>query len=129
MFSAGVKQRLRAVHALVHEGGAEASRHAHDYAVEWSCATRELDEKGYSVDISLLKRCLGDVCRALWDADLNGLPFFSSRTPSVENLAVFLTGELRRALGAAARSISRSEIRIWEDEDAWASYAESWDAR
>ena len=129
MFRAGVKSRLRAVHALPREGGSEASPHAHDYVIEWSCATGALDEKGYSVDISELKRCLGEVCRALDGADLNALPFFSSRAPSVENVAVFVTSELRRLLGTAASGIGRSEITIWESEDAWASYEEPWGGR
>ena len=129
MFTAGVKHRLRAIHTLAAEGGAEASPHAHDYVVGWSCETRDLNAKGYSVDISLLKQCLGSLCRRLQDSDLNALPFFASRTPSVENLAVLLTGELRLCLGPAAADIARSELTIWEADEAWASYAESWDAR
>ncbi len=127
MFCAGVRHRLATVHALVSEGGSEASPHAHEYLVQWSCARPRLDEKGYSVDISLLKSCLAAVCASLEGSDLNSLPFFASRPPSVENLAVFLAGELRRALGASAAGITRCELTIWEADDAWASYAQDWD--
>ncbi len=126
MFSAGVKHGLRAIHRLAGAGAEEAVPHAHDYLVEWSCSAAELDEHGYAVDIALLKRCLHELCVRLQDADLNGLPFFAQRPPSVENLAVFAATELRRCLGEAAQRIARSEITIWEADDAWASYSQEW---
>jgi 6-pyruvoyltetrahydropterin/6-carboxytetrahydropterin synthase len=129
MFRAGVRNRLRAIHALPAEGGSEALPHSHDYVIEWSCATGALNEKGYAVDISALKRCLGQVCRAMEGADLNALPFFSARAPSLENLAVFVTAELRRLLGEGAAGIARSGLTIWESDDAWASYEEPWAGR
>jgi 6-pyruvoyl-tetrahydropterin synthase len=127
MFSAGVRRRFSAFHSLAAESGVEASPHAHDYAVFWTCSTEELSEKGYSVDISLLKRSLGSVCGGLEGSDLNRIPFFASRQPSVENLALYLTRELRAALGAAAAGITGSQVTVWEADDAWASYSESWD--
>jgi 6-pyruvoyltetrahydropterin/6-carboxytetrahydropterin synthase len=129
VFSAGIRDRLRAVHSLAGAGPDEAVSHAHDYVIGWSCATAQLDEHGYSVDIAHLKRCLADLCRRLQDTDLNGLPFFADRPPSVENLAVFAAAELRRSLGDAARRITRCEITVWETEDAWASYSEDWTDR
>ncbi len=129
MFRAGVSNRLRAVHALPAQGGSEASPHAHEYVIEWSCATGALDANGYSVDISELKRCLNEVCSALDGADLNALPCFAARAPSVENLAVFVTGELRRLLASAASGVERSVVTIRESDDAWASYEEPWGGR
>ena len=124
MFTVGVRHRVRAVHSLPAQGGDEALPHAHDYLVEWSCSARSLDARGYAVDISLLQRCLVELCGRLEGVDLNGLPFFASRPPSVENLAVFLAGELRDCFGSAA-AVEGSRITIWESDDAWASFADS----
>jgi 6-pyruvoyl-tetrahydropterin synthase len=122
MFEVGVRQRLRAVHSLPAQGGSEALPHGHDYVVEWSCRSRGLDEKGYAVDISLLQSCLSGLCRKLEGADLNSLPFFASRAPSLENLAVFLAQELRGPV--AGSRLAGSRITIWESADAWASLEE-----
>ena len=123
MFAVGVRHRLRAVHALQAQGGSEALPHAHDYRVEWSCGAPALDARGYAVDISLAQRCLAEICGRLEGADLNGLPFFASRPPSVENLAVYLAREMRACVAAEA-AVAGSKVTIWESEDAWASFAE-----
>jgi 6-pyruvoyltetrahydropterin/6-carboxytetrahydropterin synthase len=123
MFAAGVRDRLRAVHALASDS-AGATSHAHDYVIAWTCAAPALDDRGFAVDIAALATVLRDVCAALEGRDLNTLPFFASRQPSVENIAVFLSRELMAGLGSAGDPVVRSELTIWESPDAWATYVD-----
>ena len=125
MFGSGVRRSFTSIHSLPLEGGEEAEKHSHEYVADWQLWTAELDERGYSVDLNAVGQAVDAVTLLVNGVDLDGLAFFSRAAPSVENLARFLTGELKTRLADHAR-IKRSELRIWEADDAWASYVEEW---
>ena len=102
MFAAGVQGSFRCRHVLPLEGGQEAVPHAHDYTVAWECWTDRLDAKGYAADIARMRASLDELCRRMDGQFLDDLDFFRDRTQSVENLGIYMTGELRASLGAAA---------------------------
>jgi 6-pyruvoyl-tetrahydropterin synthase len=126
MFGAGAAASFHCRHSLPDAGPEEAVPHEHPYRVEWQCWTPGLDDHGYSVDISLLHSSLRRVTSELDGVYLNDLDFFSHRAPTVENVAVFLTARLKGLVAQESGRIELSELRIWEAEDAWASYREQW---
>ncbi|TVR89552.1 MAG: 6-carboxytetrahydropterin synthase [Spirochaetaceae bacterium] len=124
MFATGVKAELTARHFLPNESGPESSPHSHPYEVEWICTSAGLDASGYAVDISMMERVLTEVLGAIDNVLLNDLPYFSTRQPSLENLATYLHQGLGESARAAGASFATMEIKIWESPTAWASYRE-----
>ena len=127
MYSAGVRTRLSCTHSLPLEDEEERAPHSHDYVIDWQLWTDGLSQKGYAVDINRIRTSLDRLTADLEGKDLNRIGFFAGRQPSVENLALYMTRQLRDLLGEEATAISRSELKIWEAEDAWAGYVEQWD--
>lgn len=127
MYRVGVKGSFQARHFLTGDFGDETTPHTHEYTVDWMLATQELDENGFSLDISILEEVLEIVLRDLDERLLNDLEYFEFRQVSVENTAAFLNemlfGILEEREFPIARVVER-EIKIWESDTAWASYVE-----
>jgi len=126
VFSTGVSRPLRARHFLVGDFGDESVPHAHPYRIELVCSSDSLDANGFSTDIAVMESVLEAVLAEIDDVLLNDLPYFEHRQPSLENLALYLVEELRaRLTGRSAAPTQPLEIRIWENEHAWAGYREA----
>lgn len=126
MYRAGVSRSYTARHALRGDFGDESVPHSHPYVVEWMCETAHLDENGFSVNIAAVEAALEAVLGRIDDVLLNDLEYFRERQPSLENLATYLHRELSRELpehGQDLAAIRNSEVRIWESDTAWASFA------
>ena len=125
MFSAGVSRPLRARHYLVGDFGDESTPHSHPYRIELVSSTPSLDDNGFSTDIAAMEAVLEEVLGSIDDVLLNDLPWFAGRQPSLENLALYLVERLRDGLEARGAAPEEPlEIRIWENEHAWAGYRE-----
>jgi len=125
VFSTGVSRPLRARHALVGDFGDESVPHSHPYRVELICSSATLDPNGFSTDIAVMEEALEEVLGEIDDVMLNDLPFFADRQSSLENLTLYLVAELRSRLRARGTEPTEPlEIRIWENEFAWAGYRE-----
>lgn len=123
MFATGIRRELTVFHAMRGDFGAEAHPHFHPYEIEWIIRTSHVDANGFATDIAAMKELLGTLAEELSGTFLNELPFFARRQTSLENLAVYLHGELARRLPAHSPGERLSmEVRIWESSDAWASY-------
>lgn len=128
MFSSGVLRSLRARHYLVGDFGEESTPHSHPYRVELICRNRELDRNGFSTDIAAMEDVLDTVLAEIDDVLLNDIPYFADRQPSLEYLATYLTERIRAGLEAREAAPSEPlEIRIWENEGAWAGYCEAYE--
>ncbi len=129
MFCTGIKSSFTARHRLVGDFGDETLPHEHEYVVEWICTVHELDENGFGVNIDLLKEKLELVLSRLDHVLLNDLSFFQNTQTSIENTSRYIAGTLRGELekeNYPVSSIAQSEVRIWESDDAWASFKEEW---
>lgn len=118
MYRTGLSSRLRSRHYLPQASSREQKEHSHDYLVEVTVAGRELDGKGYLIDIDELKAALSVVLERYEGRCLNELPEFHVLPPSLENLSREVHDRLRDRLGNPSVSIS---VKIWEDQ-AWADY-------
>lgn len=123
MYTLMLKRSFIARHYLIGgDWGAENEVHSHPYRVEVRLSAEHLDQHGYLVDLEKLEGFL-DACVARYqDQVLNDLPEFTEINPSIEHFSkrffdVFM-------LRIKDYRFKRVEIRIWENEVAWASYRE-----
>jgi len=121
MYRLCFRRDFTARHFLVGgDWGAENAPHPHDYRLEWELSAEELDPHGYLVDLVEVERELGGVVERYRGALLNDLPEFAGRNPSLERFARAIW---ERVSGALRRD-AQSRVRLWENEEAWASYEE-----
>ena len=99
--------------------GAENLPHSHHFVLELRLHGSELDEHGYMVDIVDIERELQSLVAVYRDQMLNDLAPFAGLNPSIENFSRILCGALAgRVLAPTVRAF---EVRLWENEIAWAS--------
>lgn len=119
-----MQRTFSASHFLRGDFGEENLVHSHNYQVELRVLCPRLDENGFAADISLMEKVLETELARLDGTVLNKLDFFSSRQASLENLCVYLWKNVRSS-GVVPKDAAGLELRIWEHEHAWASYAAS----
>lgn len=116
-----VTREVIAQHYLtVPDPGPEGELHSHQFVLEVQFAGPSLDEYGYLVDIDAVNEILDDVEARYRDAVLNDLPEFEDLNPSVERFAENVADRIESAL--ADPNPTHLTVRIWEDEEAWASH-------
>ena len=123
MYTLALQRAFSARHYLIGgDWGPENDPHAHAYRVEVRLRARELDAHGYLVDLENLEQVL-DACVAIYrDRLLNDLPDFDRINPSIEHFAKRFCTCFLKEFGPHRFLVV--EIRIWENEMAWASYRE-----
>jgi 6-pyruvoyltetrahydropterin/6-carboxytetrahydropterin synthase len=111
--------------------GRENQLHSHHYKVEAIFAGDQLDQHAYLLDIAIVTQHLDRLVERYRDQTLNPLPEFEARNPSLELFARLFAEGLSRGLtpeGMTApvpgcRSLT---IKMWEHEQAWATYTLSY---
>ena len=117
-----VERSFVAQHFLtVPDPGPEGVPHSHQFTLELRFAGPELDEYGYLVDIDRVKAVLDDIEARYCDTLLNDLPAFEGLNPSVERFAAVIGDRVADALENPTPT--RLTVRLWEDEEAWASHS------
>ncbi len=99
----------------------EGEVHSHCFTVEVRFGGSALGEYGYLVDIDEVRGVLDELEERYRDVVLNDLPEFEGLNPSVEHFARLFGDRVTDAL--SDETPDRLEVRIWEDETAWASHA------
>ena len=121
MYKIGTNYTFEAEHKLPFEGGDESKRHGHDYKLEVIVSGSHLDEMGFLVDIVKLKEVVSEIISRYEGNYLNDMEEMHGKVPSLENLAYLIW---ESALpGIESLGVSLEEIRLWEDEFSWTSYA------
>ena len=100
--------------------GPENEWHSHHFEVEVLMEGESLNENGYLVDIVEVEDALRALVDRYRDATLNDLPEFEGLNPSIEHFSRIFCTSLRERLDTDGLDTT---VRIWEDEDAWASYS------
>ena len=123
MYQLGLGRAFEARHYLVGgDWGPENEPHAHAYRVEVRLATDELDRHGYIVDLEELEVLLDRIVARYRGRLLNDLPEFAGHNPSIEHFSRCFFDHLATGLGR--QRLTSMEVRLWENEDAWAAYRE-----
>jgi 6-pyruvoyltetrahydropterin/6-carboxytetrahydropterin synthase len=101
----------------------EGEVHSHHFEVELRFAGPELGEYGYLTNIVTVESVLDDLEERYRDALLNDLPEFEGLNPSVEHFARLFGDRVADRLDADGEDgPARMTVRIWEDDQAWASH-------
>jgi len=123
MYTTRVCRDLIAQHFLtVPNCGPENEWHSHHFEVEVIVRGKNLSEHGYVVDITVVEDLLDDIVDRYEDATLNDLPEFDGLNPSIEHFARIIHTRATNHLPTGR--LADITVRIWEDEEAWASYSQ-----
>jgi 6-pyruvoyltetrahydropterin/6-carboxytetrahydropterin synthase len=121
MYLVAVRREFVAQHFLFGgDWGSENELHSHHYRVEVSIEGPNLDEHGFLLDITKIDALINEKVAYLNDKNLNDLPEFTGLNPSMERLANYFCLFIIKTIGNPA--ISQVLVKIWEDENVWASY-------
>ncbi|MCS6801136.1 MAG: 6-carboxytetrahydropterin synthase [Chloroflexota bacterium] len=121
MYRLAVRRDFISQHFLIGgDWGPENAPHSHHYVLEARLEGEALDQHGYLVDIVAVESLLDRLISQYRDRMLNDLPEFEGRNPSLEHFARILCKALDDGLSSAA--LSAIEVRLWENENAWASF-------
>ena len=124
MYQLALGRAFEARHFLVGgDWGPENDPHAHAYRVEVRLEADELDPHGYIVDLEELEALLERIVARYRGRLLNDLPEFEGRNPSIEYFSRCIFDLLVEGLGS--ERFAAIEVRLWETEEAWAAYRES----
>lgn len=121
MYQLMVQRDFVAQHFLtVPNCGPENERHSHHFELEVLLEGQELTENGYLVDIVQVE-CILDVLTDRYrDTTLNDLSEFDGLNPSIEHFSRIICTSIENQI--ETERIDAITVKIWEDEDAWASY-------
>ena len=100
--------------------GDENRPHAHRYRLECRLEGAALDEHGYLVDLVDVEARLDEALERYRGRLLNDLEEFRGLNPSLEHFARILNDRL--TANRLDPRISASEVRLWENDAAWASH-------
>ena len=121
MYTIAVSRDFIARHYLIGgDWGAENHPHAHHYKLEIQISGPELDQHGYLVDIVDIEKVLDAQVAHYRDRLLNELPEFEGLNPSIEHFSRILCDALAERIGA--ENPLTLNVKLWENEIAWASY-------
>ncbi len=122
MYEVTIRQSFSAAHVLKETGGMCERLHGHNFLVEVSISSRELNETGILLDFRVLKEWTDETLKQLDHKCLNEIPYFKDINPSAENVARFIHDRVMEKAGIHNLHVSR--VTVWESEDARASYSE-----
>ncbi|MFB6279226.1 MAG: 6-pyruvoyl tetrahydropterin synthase family protein [Salinibacter sp.] len=120
MYQLMVSRDFVAQHYLtVPNCGPENEWHSHHFEVEVLLEGEDLNQNGYLVDIVEVEDAIDALVDRYRDATLNDLMEFEGLNPSIEHFSRIFCESLQEQLSADGLDMT---VKIWEDEDAWASY-------
>ncbi|MBW2544558.1 MAG: 6-carboxytetrahydropterin synthase QueD [Deltaproteobacteria bacterium] len=122
MYEITVKKTFSAAHTL-DIGSEREELHGHNFKVEATVASEELNADGLVLDFRVLKKWVNEILEDLDHTFLNNLPAFKNTVPTSENIARFIYDRLEGNTSAMGLKISR--IAVWESEGSKAVYTKS----
>jgi 6-pyruvoyltetrahydropterin/6-carboxytetrahydropterin synthase len=124
MYSLSIQRDFIARHYLIGgDWGPENDPHAHSYKVAVHLWATQLDRHGYLIDLEVLEQIIDTCVGAYRDQLLNDMSDFKGINPSIEHLCHRFFERFMAALGP--NRFERVRVRVWENEQAWAAYEES----
>jgi 6-pyruvoyl-tetrahydropterin synthase len=89
--------------------------HGHNFTVEVSVASKDLNREGMLIDFRVLKGWTEEALRELDHKFLNDLPYFKNKNPSSENIARFIYDMICEKVKLQGIAVSR--ITVGETEN------------
>lgn len=122
MYEVTIIKSFSAAHLLAQIGGKCEELHGHNFKVEVTVASQNLNKSGLLIDFRVVKKWLSEILDQMDHKHLNELPFFAGINPSAENIAKYIYSEMK--LKAEQAEVKVARVKAWESENAVVSYAE-----
>lgn len=116
----GTTARFSSAHFLKGYRGKCESLHGHNYTVECIVEGKKLNTLGMVMDFQNLKKTLEDVVKEFDHVNLNDLPAFKEKNPTVENIARVIYEKLKKKL----KNFKGIQVKVWETEDSFVEYGD-----
>ena len=120
MYHVSIQTHFSAAHHLRNYNGHCENLHGHNWKVEVTVSTEQLDEAGMALDFTILKKKTTALIKQLDHHNLNDIPPFTTINPSSENIAAHLYTLLTEALKDC--NVTLTTVSVWESENSKASY-------
>lgn len=120
MYEVTIKRSFSAAHILKEIGGKCEELHGHNFIVEVTIASYELNGEGILIDFRILKKWTEEILRELDHKYLNEIRHFENINPSSEVIAKFIYDRIAKK--AHRHHVEVSRVTVWESENARVSY-------
>jgi 6-pyruvoyltetrahydropterin/6-carboxytetrahydropterin synthase len=123
MYKLSLQRPFTARHYLIGgDWGPENELHSHDFILELRLTGNQLDPHGYLIDLVELENQLEGIIGRYQDQTLNDLPEFEGLNPSIEHFSRIVCKLISQQNPQSP--LSSIEVRVWENQDAWASFTQ-----
>ncbi len=120
MYELTVESAFSAAHRLREYRGKCENLHGHNWRVEVTIASKQLDKRGMVIDFRKLKEKLGSILDKLDHTYLNELSEFKKINPTSENIASYIYSRLKKLI--TGKKITVKKVSVWETKDTSATY-------
>jgi 6-pyruvoyltetrahydropterin/6-carboxytetrahydropterin synthase len=120
MYHVTIETHFSAAHYLRHYRGQCENLHGHNWKIEVTVSSDNLDETGMALDFTILKQKTKDIIQQLDHRNLNEIEPFTKINPSSENIAHFLYNLLTENL--KDYPVTLTGVTVWESPNSKASY-------
>lgn len=118
MFRLKIEGSFSSAHNLRGYKGKCEDLHGHNWRVEISAQSTELDDIGMLLDFKYLKKKLNAVLETMDHKYLNKLAFFKRSNPTSENIAKYVYDQLKPRIPLL------NSVTVWENSTSAATYEE-----
>lgn len=120
MYHLKIQSHFSAAHNLLNYQGDCENLHGHNWKIEVTVKTEQLDTAGLGIDFKTLKRHTNEVLDRLDHKYLNNLEFFKDVSPSSEHISRYIFESLEELL--TIPGVLLESVRVWESDNACATY-------
>ena len=123
MFELSVEVSFSAAHQLRGYKGKCENMHGHNWKVQVSVMSEDLNDIDLVIDFHDLKKMAREVIAPLDHAYLNDIFPFTEKNPSSENMAKWIFDCMKKKI--ADNAVRVSAVTVWESDTSAATYYES----
>ena len=122
MFELSVEVSFSAAHQLRGYKGKCENMHGHNWKVQVSVMSEDLNDIDLVIDFHELKKMAREVIAPLDHAYLNDIFPFTEKNPSSENMAKWIFDCMKKKI--ADNAVRVSAVTVWESDTSSATYSE-----
>jgi 6-pyruvoyltetrahydropterin/6-carboxytetrahydropterin synthase len=120
MYHLKIQSHFAAAHNLLNYQGDCENLHGHNWKIEVTVKTEQLDAAGLGIDFKTLKRHTNEVLDRLDHKYLNNLEYFKQISPSSEHISRYIFEAIEELL--TTPGVILESVRVWESDNACATY-------
>ena len=121
MYEVTTSAGFSAAHRIREYSGKCERMHGHNWKVEVTVRSTELNELGIVIDFRDLRKIVSGILETVDHRIINDVEPFTSINPTAENLARWLHGEVLKEL--AHISVASLRVKVWETDSSHAAYS------